>query len=385
MRRVARAVADAVTALAASPGRLVVAAMGAALAAAAFVVATTFGAESQRAVQREFSRLDATLLVVTTSRDAAVADIFDAHVLARIERLPGVEAVGTAISLGQWPLRLDRVDAGRDVSVYAVSVGALAAASARVTPPGVVRGPLRRQTAVVGVGALRDLDVARLETLPRVRLAGVDYALVGRLERARGLPRLLDGVAVSAGCCGHGQRSARSAELLVDTDPRLTEAIAARLPALIDPEAPRRVSVSMDAAPTHLRSSVERTIEVVAGLIAAGALVVGLVVNVLLRYVAVRERRSEFGLRAALGARRSDVVLQVVAECLIVGLLGASLGVVAGVGSAAGYAATGGEVLGVDATACLVALAAGVASGIAAGIPPAWVAARIAPAVALRT
>jgi putative ABC transport system permease protein len=104
---------------------------------------------------------------------------------------------------------------------------------------------------------------------------------------------------------------------------------------------------------------------------------------------AVHERRQEIGVRLAVGARRRDVLAQFFLETLVVtglgGLAGAALGV-------AGCWALGRlevpEFVPVPILRPLmIAVALGVMSavGILAGVLPAWRAARIDPAVTLRS
>jgi len=105
------------------------------------------------------------------------------------------------------------------------------------------------------------------------------------------------------------------------------------------------------------------------------------VMNIML--VAVTERTREIGLRKALGARRTRVLMQFVMEAVLLASCGGFIGV------AMGYAATWlGRFLEFPAEVpvWVVVLGLGVSSGIGllAGIYPAWRASRLDPAVALR-
>jgi putative ABC transport system permease protein len=114
------------------------------------------------------------------------------------------------------------------------------------------------------------------------------------------------------------------------------------------------------------------------------SLVVGGIVIMNIMLVSVTERTREIGIRKSLGARRGDIMLQVLIEAVVLSVMGGALGI------ALGALAT--EVLGrvfelaLHITAGYVALAIGVSSvvGIASGWYPASRAAKLDPVVALR-
>jgi putative ABC transport system permease protein len=132
-------------------------------------------------------------------------------------------------------------------------------------------------------------------------------------------------------------------------------------------------------------------------LIALTTLVIGGVGVLSLMLDAVRQRRSEIGVRLAVGARRRDIVVQFFLETFSIVALGGALGVALGV--------AGALFLGSDAlrsalppdlrdlvpepelvpSILAIAFGAMVAVGVLAGVVPAWRAARIDPAETLRT
>jgi len=119
--------------------------------------------------------------------------------------------------------------------------------------------------------------------------------------------------------------------------------------------------------------------------IAAISLVVGSVGIANIMIVSVTERTREIGIMKAIGARRRDIVQLFLAESIVLGGIGALLGVATGV--SVGYLAVEYVVdwpMVYPWKWILLAVGVGVGVGIVAGIYPAWRAARVDPIEALR-
>jgi len=101
--------------------------------------------------------------------------------------------------------------------------------------------------------------------------------------------------------------------------------------------------------------------------------------------ISVIERRSEIGLRRSLGATKSHIRTQFLAEAILLALLGGAAGVGAGALSTAIYASTKHWSVVIPTSAWAGGLAAAVSIGAVAGLLPAIRAARMSPTEALRT
>jgi putative ABC transport system permease protein len=115
------------------------------------------------------------------------------------------------------------------------------------------------------------------------------------------------------------------------------------------------------------------------------SLVVGGIVIMNIMLVSVTERTREIGIRKALGARRSDLMLQVLSESVLMSVAGGAIGVVLGAALT--------EVIGrafdlhmkITFPYVFMALFVSSAVGIASGWYPASRAAKLDPITALRS
>jgi putative ABC transport system permease protein len=101
--------------------------------------------------------------------------------------------------------------------------------------------------------------------------------------------------------------------------------------------------------------------------------------------ISVLERRSEVGLRRAMGATKRHIALQFLTESLLLAALGGAAGVALGALVTGAYAASRGWSTVVPPEAAVGGVVAAVAIGAVAGLYPALRAARLAPTEALRT
>jgi putative ABC transport system permease protein len=115
------------------------------------------------------------------------------------------------------------------------------------------------------------------------------------------------------------------------------------------------------------------------------SLLVGAVGVANIMIISVLERRSEIGLRRALGATKGHIRLQFLTEAILLSLLGGTVGVGLGVAATAVYAQAKHWATVIPMLAWAGGLGAALLIGAVAGLVPAIRAARLQPTQALWT
>jgi putative ABC transport system permease protein len=132
-------------------------------------------------------------------------------------------------------------------------------------------------------------------------------------------------------------------------------------------------------------NSVNKTLTVLLGGIAAISLLVGGIGVMNIMLVSVTERVREIGLRKALGARPRVIRRQFLVEASVLGLAGGVLGALVGLVGSGVLPNFISSPVAMSPTATAIAIAIAIAIGLAFGVYPASRAARLAPIDALRT
>jgi putative ABC transport system permease protein len=139
--------------------------------------------------------------------------------------------------------------------------------------------------------------------------------------------------------------------------------------------------------PDAIRGFIDQVLGIIAAVIVPVtciSLVVGGIVIMNIMLVSVTERTREIGVRKSLGARHSDIMLQILIEAVTLSVLGGGMGLALGAAVAALLARIFEIALPVTVGYVALALVVSSVVGIASGWYPASRAARLDPVVALR-
>jgi putative ABC transport system permease protein len=126
------------------------------------------------------------------------------------------------------------------------------------------------------------------------------------------------------------------------------------------------------------------TFETLLSIVAALATFIGGAVILIVTLIGVSSRKSEIGLKRAIGAPRSAIMVQFLAEAVILSLAGGVIGIAVGIGGTQIVSAVQHLPFMIDAAAILAAAGVSVLVGLVFGVYPALRAARVDPIDALR-
>jgi putative ABC transport system permease protein len=187
-----------------------------------------------------------------------------------------------------------------------------------------------------------------------------------------------------------------AARRLFDTDPNPTtiytradddqlKEVRSLLAPTASPEHPEQVEVSRPSDALEARAAAKGAFTTLLLGLGAVALLVGGVGIANVMVISVLERRSEIGLRRALGATRRHITAQFLTESLILAALGGVVGALLGALVTAVYAGAQGQPVVVPPEALAGGVGAALLIGAVAGLYPSLRAARLSPTEALRT
>jgi putative ABC transport system permease protein len=243
----------------------------------------------------------------------------------------------------------------------------------------------RFPVTVLGAISAQRLGIATVGPDTAVYLGGQVFRVVGILNP---LPLAADidrsaliGYAEAASAFGQ-DGSPTTIYVRANTD--YVDQVQAVLAPSTNPAHPEEVNVSRPSDALAARAAAKSTFtSLLLGLGAVALLVGGVgIANVMV--ISVLERRSEIGLRRALGATRPHIRRQFLTEALVLAGLGGVAGVVLGGVVTAVYASSQHEQVVVPLIAVGAGVGASVLVGAIAGLYPAVRAARLAPTDALR-
>src|SRR5204863_785926 len=162
-------------------------------------------------------------------------------------------------------------------------------------------------------------------------------------------------------------------------------AVQSLLAQTADPEAPYEAAVSQPWDVLTARAAAAGAFNGLFLGLGVVALIVGAVGVANIMLISVLERRSEIGLRRALGATESQIRTQFLSESILLAVIGGGVGVLAGAAATAVYASAKSWSVVIPVEAWSGGIASAILIGAFAGLIPAVRASRMSPTEALRT
>ncbi|WP_249998585.1 ABC transporter permease [Actinoplanes sp. M2I2] len=364
--------------------RAALSALGIAIGIATMVVVTGIPASSGAALERELAALGADMLqIVPTQQDPPA--VFPAASVGMVRRIGPVTAVSAVAGTSAVVRRSDRVDAadGSGLTVRATQPDLLDVLNGRVRL-GHWLTPAEQHFPAVVLGSVAATRLGFDAPGQQVIIGKQWFTVVGILDPIPLSPDIDRSVLI-------GWETARTVLgfagnptiIYVRVRESAVEAVREVLPATVHPEQPSQVSVTRPSDALAAKRATESTFSVLMLGLAAVALLVGGVGVANTMVISVLERRSEIGLRRALGSSRGQIRAQFLTEAIVLSALGGAAGTAFGLVLTAAYAARQGWPLVVPLPALLAGLAGSVVVGIVAGVYPSIHASRLTPTEAL--
>jgi putative ABC transport system permease protein len=380
--------------------RAALSALGIAIGVAAIVAVLGLSSSSQAGLLAEINQLGTNLLDVTTgqnfSSQAVPLPLAAPAMIGRIGPVYDVAYVGT----------LANTNAYRSPLIPSVETNALSVAASNLNLPGAVGTTvaqgryLNAATAtepvcVLGAAAARRLGIDRVTPGERIWAGGMWFYVAGILKPAALAPEIDDSVLIGfpaaktylgyASVVDGRPAIGNPTEIYVRAETSQVNAVYNVLASTANPENPSEVDVTEPSSTLVAEADTKGAFNGLFLGLGAIALLVGAIGVANIMVISVLERRSEIGLRRALGATKAQIRTQFLSEAILLALIGGAAGIGAGALATAIYAHTKHWTTVIPALAWGGGIGAAILIGAVAGIVPAIRAARLSPTDALRT
>ncbi|MGB9184931.1 MAG: ABC transporter permease [Solirubrobacteraceae bacterium] len=364
-------------------------ALGIAIGVAAIVAVLGLSASSQAGLLAEINQLGTNLLTATNGQSVTGGTVeLPTMAPGMIGRIGGVQQVqSTATVKGVGAFRnpfIPSVDTN-GLTVEATSLDLLPVLATTLADGHYLNAATAQEpVAVVGATSARLLGIDRVYPGERIWVGGQWFYLAGMLRPAMLASDLDSAVLVGypaaqkyLGFDGH------PSTIYLRAHNERVNAVDNLLAATANPENPSGVNVSQPSDALVAQADAKSALNGLFLGLGAVALLVGAVGVANIMVISVLERRSEIGLRRALGATKGHIRTQFLSEAVLLGLLGGVVGVALGAAATVVYAHTKHWATVIPTEAWAGGIAASLIIGAVAGLIPALRAARLSPTQAL--
>lgn len=382
----------AATGLRARPLRAMLSALGIAVGIAAMVAVVGISASSRAEIDQQVQALGTNLLTVEPGRtlrggETAILPAESVDMVARIGPVTSVSAVGAVDDA--FVYRNDQIDEKKTngITTLAAHPDLLETVSGEVASGRWLDDALAAYpTVVLGATTAERLGISQTDGSVAVWLGEQWFTVVSILAPAPLAPELdaaaLVGWPIAEELLGFEGAPTRLYERSPESQ---VEAVRAVLPATVNPENPEEVAVSRPSDALAAQRAADETLTTLLLALGGVALLVGGIGVANTMVIAVLERRSEIGLRRALGATRRHIGIQFLGEAVLLAGLGGVGGVLLGAVVTAVFATVRDWPPALPLWVLPAAAGATVVVGAVAGAFPAVRAARTSPTAALAT
>ncbi|MPZ71359.1 MAG: FtsX-like permease family protein, partial [Actinobacteria bacterium] len=302
-------------------------ALGIAIGVAAIVAVMGLSSSSQAGLLAEIDRLGTNLLTVTTGQnvlgETAALPKAAPEMITRIGPVTKVQYTGSIDANAFRSPFIPSIETNA-LSVQAASLGLPAAVGTTVAQGRYLNAATATEpVAVLGATAARRLGIDRIFPGQRIWIDNQWFYVIGILRPAGLAPEVDASVLVGfpaadtyLGFDGH------PSTIYVRSRTDQVDAVHSVLGATANPEAPNEVNVSQPSAALVARAKAKGALNSLFLGLGAVSLLVGAVGVANIMLISVLERRSEIGLRRALGATRGHIRTQFLAEAILLALFG---------------------------------------------------------------
>jgi putative ABC transport system permease protein len=363
-------------------------ALGIAIGIASMVAVLGISESSKADLLATLDRLGTNLLTVAPGQTFLGEDAeLPEEAAGMIGRIGTVQRAASVKTLDQAVRRTDLIDEAvtGGIAVAAADPGLNRVLGARLRSGRFLDDATAHYpTVVLGSTAARRLGISRPGV--NVWLGDHWFTVIGILGRVTLDPNLDSAALIGYPVATRLFDADRSATTIyVRAADDSVQEVRSLLAATANPEHPEETQVSRPSDVLTARAAAKSAFTSLFLGLGAVALLVGGVGIANVMVISVLERRSEIGLRRALGATRRHISVQFLSESLLLAAAGGVAGALLGALVTLAYASSRGWTAAVPPEALAGGAGAALAIGAVAGLYPAVRAARLSPTDALRT